>query len=59
MFGRKRRVNICTQFECGVFKKKTQKENMTLFKPFGATLTGKDTTDFKLLYFTVATTVAL
>lgn len=31
---------------------------MTLFKPFGATLTGKDTTDFKLLYFTVATTVA-
>lgn len=32
---------------------------MTLFKPFGATLTGKDTTDFKLLYFTVATTVAL
>lgn len=59
MFGRKRRVNICTQFKCGVFKKKTQKENMTLFKPFGATLTGKDTTDFKLLYFTVATTVAL
>lgn len=28
-----------------VFKKTKQKENMTLFKPFGATLTGKDTID--------------